>query len=90
MPASLSAAIELRAHEVATLGQWIGFFDWLVWGHIRKVTVLIQMGNNVVHVKDVFGCDLPAFDPVAIHRVAAVRTSPDGWLSADARDFQGV
>jgi hypothetical protein len=61
-----------------------------VWAYLRKASVRIQMGENVVHVQDVFGCALPAFEPVAIHRVAAVRTSPNGWLSADVSGSYGT
>lgn len=89
MPDSVCAAIECRAHEVARLGEFIVFFEWLVWGHLRKTTVLIQMGSNVVHVQELFGCALPAFEPVAVHRVAAVRTSQHGWLSADVPGSYG-
>jgi hypothetical protein len=89
MPLDLGTAIGRRAHEVSRLGEFIGFFEWLVWGHLRKATVLIQMGENVVHLQDVFGGALPAFEPGAIHRVAAVRTSRDGWLSADVPGISG-
>jgi hypothetical protein len=89
MPEAVCLAMGRRAHEVEKLGEFIVFFEWLVWAHLRKASVLIQMGENVVRVLDVFGCALPAFEPVAIHRVVAVRTSPKGWLSADVPGSPG-
>jgi hypothetical protein len=89
MKSEIAHAMRLRADELQMLGEYIGFFEWLVWAVMRQVGVHILMGSNVVDVLSLFGHGLGGFEPVDIHRVAAVRGSPCAWLSAAVHGTTG-
>ncbi len=43
-----------RADVVERLGQWWGFFDWLLWGYVSLTKVYIWFGSNKVDVSATF------------------------------------
>jgi hypothetical protein len=89
MKSEIAHSMRLRADEMQMLGEYIGFFEWLVWAVLRQVRVHILMGSNVVDVLSMFGDGLGGFEPVDTHRVVAVRGSPRGWLSAEVHGTSG-
>jgi len=54
-----------RAGEVLPMGTYIGLFEWLVWGCINKVPVLMLFARNLVDIVEVFGPGLCFLDPGA-------------------------
>lgn len=47
-------AIERRASEIQSLGQYWGFADWLAWGYSRATRVTILIGPRSIDIFEVF------------------------------------
>ena len=85
---AVARSIRRRAAEVRRLGEYIGFWEWVVWSHARDVNVHMLFGSTIVDVRRVFGP--PAEHPSGgIHRVASVRCSGDGYRSSAVNPNRG-
>ena len=47
-PAQLAAQIRRRAEEVRQAGEWIGFFEFLIFAKLRGVRILMLVGEHVI------------------------------------------
>ena len=82
-------SIRRRAKHVLTMGEHVGFWEWVVWSFLKDVAVLMLFGSDVVDVRRVFGPAAGA-PTNGVHRVAAVLLLADGsYLSAVAPDNRG-
>jgi hypothetical protein len=52
-------AMRERAKEVRKMNEMIGNFEWVVFGVIKRVRVLLLFGRTVVDVKEWFAPGLP-------------------------------
>ena len=73
-------AIVRRFQDVTHEGAYIGFFEWLVWAHVRRVRVLMMMGSEITDIVAMFSNGLPEFEPTATHRVIACEIDATGRL----------
>jgi hypothetical protein len=76
-----AAFIRKRAKRLRRVGEFIGLFDWVVWGVQHQVNVLMLFGSNVVDIKEWFAPGMPQRF-LSCLRVAAVRAVGGRWLSA--------
>ena len=83
MAADIAAAMLIRADEIREDGEYIGLFEFLLWSHLRRRSVKLLFGSNLVDLAEVVGFPIPDIfleDPMY---VCGVRMSADGrWLSA--------
>ena len=85
----VARSIRRRATHVLTMGEHVGFWEWVVWSFLKDVAVLMLFGSDVVDVRRVFGPAAGA-PTNGVHRVAAVLLLADGsYLSAVAPDNRG-
>lgn len=87
-PADVARSIRRRAAEVRHMGEYIGFWEWVVWSFLRDVPVHMLFGSTIVDVRRVFGPAAPA-PKGGIHRVAAVQCSGGGYRSAAVQTNRG-
>ncbi len=64
--------IRARADTVRKLGTYIGFFELLVFSHLRAVAVEVLFGSHVLSIRELFAPTL-ATSATGVFRVAAVR-----------------
>ena len=55
-------AIRARADEVREHGEYIGFFEWLVWGILSGVRVHMVIGTSLLDVIAVFAPSMGIVD----------------------------
>ena len=67
------------------MGEYIGFFEFLLWASIRDVDVLLLMGSNIINVRGLFGMEGVPNPDRPIHRIAAVNTKNGVWYSVEGR-----
>jgi hypothetical protein len=53
--ADSSDKVQKLAETICLLGEHIGFFEFMVWGHLRERVVNKLFGNNLVSVTKMFG-----------------------------------
>jgi hypothetical protein len=79
----LPEKIRERAENIRLLHSYIGFFEFMVWAHIRERMATIIFGNNLVWLGELFGTPLAQ---VALenpcHVVAVVMTAKGELLAA--------
>ena len=77
-------ALAARALAVQRPGEYLGLFDWLIWGDCRRRRVLMLFGTHAVDLRGVLAPDLPAMDDAPVTRVVATARSGTGRLLTPA------
>ena len=88
--AVMAASIRSRAAEVRKAGEYIGFFEWLVWSELKEVDVMMLFGGQVLNIRKSVGFELPPLHAPGCHFVVAVTLGTDGELWAPAGAGAGV
>jgi len=71
---------------VRKLGEYIGFFEFVVAALSKQVEVLVLFGEHIINVVDAFASDLkPCTSGWPVARIAAV-VGARTWLSVEAED----
>ena len=78
----IAKQIRDRSDEVRILGEYIGWFEVLVWSSLRKRELLLLFGQNLVNIHQVFGAPLSEVPLSNTCRVAAVLLKSNGTLQA--------
>ena len=75
-------SIRKRAGEIAMLGRYVGWFEWLIWAHLHAYRPTILLASNEIELWEVFGAGLPkpAFKKQVL--VAGVYTSGLAHMAA--------
>ena len=79
-----ASAIAARAQAVQRPGEYLGLFDWLVWGDLRRAQVLMLFGTHVVDIRVYCAQGLPPLTASAVHRVVATARAGNGRLLTPA------
>ena len=82
MESGIADAISVRAGNIRELGVYVGFFEFMVWGALRGVEVLMLFGDHLVNLQELFGGSLAMVALEHTCRVAAVLMRPDGRMDA--------
>lgn len=82
MEAGIADAMSDRAEIIRELGEYIGFFEFMVWGFLRSVELLMLFGDHLVNLPELFGGSLPVVALENPCRVAAVRLRKGGRMDA--------
>jgi hypothetical protein len=82
MAADIAKQIRKRADAVRMLGEYVGFFEFMVWSSLRKRELLLLFGQNLVNIHQVFGTPLSEVPLSNTCRVAAVLLKSNGTLQA--------
>jgi hypothetical protein len=85
MAPSVAEVIKGRAETIRSLGAFVGFFEFMVWGQLRERVVHMLFGDNLVNLANLFGRPLANIGLDNDCHVAAVslvaggdlRTAPD-------------
>jgi hypothetical protein len=81
--ADSSDKVQKLAETICLLGEHIGFFEFMVWGHLRERVVNKLFGNNLVSVTKMFG---PPLDMVplenACHVTAVIVAAKEDLIAA--------
>ena len=48
-----------RAAEIRSLGEYIGFWEWLCWSHTAQARVYMLIGRDLYDVQEIFAPTLP-------------------------------
>lgn len=75
-----AASIRQRASEVRRLGQYIGLFEWLVWGHFEGINVQMLNGHTATDIRQFLGSELPPRVAEQVCHVAVTRRTEHGKL----------
>ena len=68
----MDAAIRKRAEAVRSLGEYIGFFEWLAWSALKKIRLEMLFGNHVLDLQEFIAPWLVSGSAV-VCRVAVVK-----------------
>ena len=79
-----ACALAARAQALRRPGEYLGLFDWLVWGDLRQVQVLMLFGTHVVDIRVLRAQGLPPLEASAVHRVVATARTGTGRLLTPA------
>ena len=84
----MEAALRARSEKIRKPGEYIGFLEWVIWGHMLNKRVLMLFGSTVKDVIETFAPGVGAAnpdEPWGVARVAAVMGTgvPGQWLAAE-------
>ena len=78
-------SIRKRAGEIARPGEFIGWFEWLVWAHMHAYRPIVLLASNEIDVFEIFGAGLP--QPVFTKDVLVAGVYASGFATMAATQF---
>jgi hypothetical protein len=85
-----SEQVNGRAETIRAAGEHVGFFEFLVWGHLRDRVVHMLFGDNLINLATLFGGPLCQVALENDCHVAAVSLVAGGGLLASRTDIRCV
>ena len=83
VPDEVAERMAQRADVAQGAGEWIGLFEFVVWGVMQSAAVHMLFGNHVVDIMAVFAPKFAVHSPLFITRAAGVLLTDTKWRAVN-------